>query len=996
MNISSLLSEFDHIGYNAIRILLTVLWQSSIVLVVIGILTYMLRSKKESIRYYLWLTAILVIPLLPFFSWGFAKIGTSQAEIRLIPLYSSPQVRIEQRVPNQETSHKFGTQREHNNEIVDQYMILPEISAAIQSQNSGTNISLMDYLWALVFAVYIITASFLLTLIVIGRIRIRNWIVTCGPVMDSRVIEVFQNVKKRLAISKDIIIIENEQIHAPMACRIFHPTIVMPAGFADKMSDAELNAVAIHELSHIKHKDLFILGIVSFVRAVFFFHPLLWYAAHEVSFLVESSCDNAVLELTDDRFSYVDMLVRIAENLPKKVFKTELSIGIIFSKSMFYRRINCMIFRQREHIRNLSRLVIAVTVATVVISLVTALMLPLVEMHNPDSLAMALSGNEMDKNKLVRGIRWMGGKITDSDGKPVSGASLILTLETDVIREATTDNEGEYRYYGLTGVIAERLTVHHEEYGNFYFNYLSTNQINNFILKKAERFLSGKVVDSDGNPIEGARIETDPFRLESEVIYNDEKTDTAGNFHLKNIFSDNLRVYVSHLKHGYKVYDAVETNKSDVIFTLDSLKDSKYNLSSMPSRPSGSYKTLFIQGQAPVKIDGNLSDWTLVNTKVEHLVKNNPELNPGMRFSFRSPENEDDLSAKVQCFADMNYVYIAADVTDDILLFHNLPFLSTLGVDDTVMIKFHGNKKIRSVTYMWLTCDAKGKPFLEGRDPVTKEPYPYLMESLGVEYALKQTGDGYSMEIAVPWSVLKMGGLGPEDYMGINIWLFDRDNRDIPHARKMVCWALKGINDFIEIDFSESKSGIDSRAPNNILYESDSFERINNVLQCVKIEDWETAEKHLKSYDDEPWVKPMLAIVQGKAGKKDEMVNTLIEVMEKTPHLRAEWWAEDHVYSYAKTLEMNRQYEEACNILEKITGKNILEKVIGKDLSYSAHYDSRLALGYNYFMSGSYVNAKKTLEEFLKSEELAHHDSDSQLVSQAHQLLSSIDRMVKN
>ncbi|MFC1552884.1 hypothetical protein ACFL6P_10030, partial [Candidatus Latescibacterota bacterium] len=308
-----------------------------------------------------------------------------------------------------------------------------------------------------------------------------------------------------------------------------------------------------------------------------------------------------------------------------------------------------------------------------------------------------------------------------------------------------------------------------------------------------------------------------------------------GNFLLNNIFTDTARIYVNHIQHGYKVFDSVETNKNDVIFTLDSQENSDYDFSSMASRPSGSYNTIFIQGQDSVKIDGDLSDWDTIDSGFGRLVRNNPPMNEIMRFSFLSPENEEDLSANVQFFADMDYVYFALDVTDDIVFFGDLPVMSTMGVYDTPTIKIHGNKKESSVTYMWLTCDERGKPFLEGRDPVTKDVYPYLMESLGVKYALEQTGAGYSVEIAVPWSALKLGGLNPDDYLGINVWIFDRDSRSIPQARKIVCWALNGVNDFIKITFSNINPGIESRTQNTELFESDSFDSISKFLQCAKI-----------------------------------------------------------------------------------------------------------------------------------------------------------------
>ena len=80
MNISFLLAELDSVRFLAISTFLSVLWQSSIVLVVIGILTYILRRKKESLRYSLWVTGILVIPVLPLLTWEPQKLELLRLE----------------------------------------------------------------------------------------------------------------------------------------------------------------------------------------------------------------------------------------------------------------------------------------------------------------------------------------------------------------------------------------------------------------------------------------------------------------------------------------------------------------------------------------------------------------------------------------------------------------------------------------------------------------------------------------------------------------------------------------------------------------------------------------------------------------------------------------------------------------------------------------------------------------------------------------------------
>ena len=69
MNLTNLLTVLDVFGFLVIRTLLSVLWQPSIFFIAVGILSYSLRSKKESVRHKLWVAAIFIVPILPLFSW---------------------------------------------------------------------------------------------------------------------------------------------------------------------------------------------------------------------------------------------------------------------------------------------------------------------------------------------------------------------------------------------------------------------------------------------------------------------------------------------------------------------------------------------------------------------------------------------------------------------------------------------------------------------------------------------------------------------------------------------------------------------------------------------------------------------------------------------------------------------------------------------------------------------------------------------------------------
>ena len=75
---TAFLSSLDAAGFTIMCLLLTVLWQSTILLAACGGLAFLLRRRKESVRHALWMSALIMLPLLPVLSWTVSEIGVRQ------------------------------------------------------------------------------------------------------------------------------------------------------------------------------------------------------------------------------------------------------------------------------------------------------------------------------------------------------------------------------------------------------------------------------------------------------------------------------------------------------------------------------------------------------------------------------------------------------------------------------------------------------------------------------------------------------------------------------------------------------------------------------------------------------------------------------------------------------------------------------------------------------------------------------------------------------
>jgi len=105
-------------------------------------------------------------------------------------------------------------------------------------------------------------------------------------------------------------------LHCPAAMEpgvfgIFRPVLLMPAGVASRLSDAELQAVLAHELCHVRHRDNLAAAIHMLVEALFWFHPLVWWIGARLVEERELACDEEVLHRGNDPEVYAASILTV-------------------------------------------------------------------------------------------------------------------------------------------------------------------------------------------------------------------------------------------------------------------------------------------------------------------------------------------------------------------------------------------------------------------------------------------------------------------------------------------------------------------------------------------------------------------------------------------------------------------------------------------------------------------------------------------------------------
>jgi beta-lactamase regulating signal transducer with metallopeptidase domain len=113
--------------------------------------------------------------------------------------------------------------------------------------------------------------------------------------------------------SKPITIATSECVRVPAAIGFWKRTIVLPAWALRELPPNDLNVILLHEFAHLRRWDDWTNLIQKIVRALFFFHPAVWWIENRLSVEREMACDDAVLAETANPHGYATCLVSLLE-----------------------------------------------------------------------------------------------------------------------------------------------------------------------------------------------------------------------------------------------------------------------------------------------------------------------------------------------------------------------------------------------------------------------------------------------------------------------------------------------------------------------------------------------------------------------------------------------------------------------------------------------------------------------------------------------------------
>jgi beta-lactamase regulating signal transducer with metallopeptidase domain/DNA-binding beta-propeller fold protein YncE len=190
------------------------------------------------------------------------------------------------------------------------------------------------------------------TVRIFGRnLRFRHRLGTIREITEPETLALFANCKSRMGVTARIRLSETNVIKGPALHGFFRVWLLLPAGMIRQFSAAELSHIFLHELAHVKRRDMGVLWLMSFCETLHWFNPLLWFGFRRMAADREFACDEMVLacEGEGERRGYGETILKLLESCAVPARVPGL-VGILEDKAQIRRRILLIAnFKQRPH-----------------------------------------------------------------------------------------------------------------------------------------------------------------------------------------------------------------------------------------------------------------------------------------------------------------------------------------------------------------------------------------------------------------------------------------------------------------------------------------------------------------------------------------------------------------------------------------------------------------------------------------------------------------------
>ncbi len=171
--------------------------------------------------------------------------------------------------------------------------------------------------------------------------NVRLWWAVKGerPVTDQQTLDLLEDCKMRMRVQTVVGVVITDRVGSPALFGVIRPRILLPQGLLEAVGLEELHYVFVHELAHLKRRDIYLAWLVCVLQVLHWFNPLIWLAFRRMRIDQEMATDALALSIvgTDEPHLYGRTIVNLLERFSRPQYSPSLA-GILENPSHIERR----------------------------------------------------------------------------------------------------------------------------------------------------------------------------------------------------------------------------------------------------------------------------------------------------------------------------------------------------------------------------------------------------------------------------------------------------------------------------------------------------------------------------------------------------------------------------------------------------------------------------------------------------------------------------------
>jgi beta-lactamase regulating signal transducer with metallopeptidase domain len=193
---------------------------------------------------------------------------------------------------------------------------------------------------SVLFAGWLAGVLFFAGYMVLCMFRLRRRFAKVAPVTDAGLLALLRECRAALGVGGGLTLAECPALATPALYGFWRPKLLLPAGFTGRFSPQEQRFILLHEVAHVRRRDILFNWLATLLQIPHWFNPLIWYGFARWRADRELACDALALSYAreEENKPYGRTIIRLLEGFGGSAWAPSLA-GTVENKNQMKERI---------------------------------------------------------------------------------------------------------------------------------------------------------------------------------------------------------------------------------------------------------------------------------------------------------------------------------------------------------------------------------------------------------------------------------------------------------------------------------------------------------------------------------------------------------------------------------------------------------------------------------------------------------------------------------